>query len=385
MLTDGWSPSEATGTWSIGNCSRMVLGRFAPGCDHIVELVVRPFLRPPAVTRQTIRATIGAIAIGEATLVQPATLGFRIPGDLVSMNGPTVLTLHHRFAARPSDFSSSRDGRRLAVHYEKLRVFRVEASPWKSYASHARSVLDTQPAAYPGGIQATPDEHLAEAVTRTLGLTPAQLMLRFESIGSNCEFGLVQRRCGAEPLGLLRFSATPLRRLLAGLSDRFEDLGEPSAIQPQLTGTRRPREYIIQETKYELIYHTFHYEDQIDIDTVLKQEALRLKFLRRKFLEDLQIGAKILVCKREPALSEAEILPVLAAAGQYGPNTVLWVVEAEAGQIPGSVEMVSDRLMKGYIDRFAPGDDAHKLSLDCWLQLCANAYAIWPEKHFAEN
>jgi hypothetical protein len=162
-------------------------------------------------------------------------------------------------------------------------------------------------------------------------------------------------------------------------------LGEPSAIQPQLTGTRRPREYIIQETKYELIYHTFHYEDQIDIDTVLKQEALRLKFLRRKFLEDLQIGAKILVCKREPALSEAEILPVLAAAGQYGPNTVLWVVEAEAGQIPGSVEMVSDRLMKGYIDRFAPGDDAHKLSLDCWLQLCANAYAIWPEKHFAEN
>ena len=35
-----------------------------------------------------------------------------------------------------------------------------------------------------------------------------QLMLRFEALGDNCELGLVQRRAGAEPLGLLRLLLT---------------------------------------------------------------------------------------------------------------------------------------------------------------------------------
>jgi hypothetical protein len=383
LLTDGWSQSETGGTWSIRNVSRIMLGRLAAGYDHIVELTVRPFLSAPEVARQTIRAALGSIAIGDATIDQPAILGFRIPGALVTLDGPTVLTLQHRFAARPSDLSSTRDDRWLAVLYEKMRVFRVESSPWAARATSARPVLDTPPGTYSGGVQEEPDSRLADVIQKQLGLSPAQLMLRFESIGSNCEFGLVQRRCGAEPLGLLRFSATPLHRLLAGLANGFEGLGETGAIEPQLHGPRSPREYMIKEKTYELVYHTFHYEDQMDIDTVLKQETMRLKYLRRKLLEDLQTGAKILLCKRDPMLSEAEALALLAAVGQHGPNTLLWVVEAEGGQVPGSVEMVTDRLMKGYIDRFAPGENAHLLSLDCWLQLCANAYAIWPERHFA--
>jgi hypothetical protein len=31
----------------------------------------------------------------------------------------------------------------------------------------------------------------------------------FENLGGNCEFGLVQRHFGAEPLSLLRWTATP--------------------------------------------------------------------------------------------------------------------------------------------------------------------------------
>jgi hypothetical protein len=30
-------------------------------------------------------------------------------------------------------------------------------------------------------------------------------------------------------------------------------------------------------------------------------------------------------------------------------------------------------LLKGYIDRFAPGENAHALSLDCWITLCRNS------------
>jgi hypothetical protein len=33
-------------------------------------------------------------------------------------------------------------------------------------------------------------------------------------------------------------------------------------------------------------------------------------------------------------------------------------------------------LLKGYIDRFAPGENAHALSLECWTALCRNALAL---------
>jgi hypothetical protein len=38
--------------------------------------------------------------------------------------------------------------------------------------------------------------------------------------------------------------------------------------------------------------------------------------------------------------------------------------------------MLSDGLLKGYIDRFAPGDNAHDLSLNCWIELCRKALAM---------
>lgn len=59
-----------------------------------------------------------------------------------------------------------------------------------------------------------------------------ELMLSFESLGDNCEFGLVQRQANIEPLGLLRFNGfhVPpefrIERLVAGLDRHFYGLGE---------------------------------------------------------------------------------------------------------------------------------------------------------------
>ena len=54
-----------------------------------------------------------------------------------------------------------------------------------------------------------------------------QLMLRFESIGEDCEFGSVQRRYGAEPLGLLRWNDASYPALAAALEQDFAGCGEP--------------------------------------------------------------------------------------------------------------------------------------------------------------
>ena len=77
-----------------------------------------------------------------------------------------------------------------------------------------------------------------------------------------------------------------MRNLIRGIDDGFAGLGEPDDIDPRLEGTPR-REYMIHEKKFGLVYHTFVYEGQRSVWLMREQEAARLKFLRRKFMEEL--------------------------------------------------------------------------------------------------
>ncbi|HEX2941395.1 MAG TPA: hypothetical protein VHO91_10130 [Rhodopila sp.] len=88
------------------------------------------------------------------------------------------------------------------------------------------------------------------SAVRPEGLDPAQLvgtpaddiLFAFESLGDNCEFGLVQRYHGIEPLGLLRLAGfnVPFEARLAkrthALRLGFDGLGAPDTI-----GHFRPR------------------------------------------------------------------------------------------------------------------------------------------------
>jgi len=107
-----------------------------------------------------------------------------------------------------------------------------------------------------------------------------------------------------------------------------------------------------------------------------EQESARLKFLRRKFLEELETNDKIFVYKFDIPIAEEEILPLHIALNRYGAATLLWVVPAERNRPAGTVEVVMPGLLKGYIDRFAPNENAHDLSFDGWLRVCANAHVL---------
>ena len=56
-------------------------------------------------------------------------------------------------------------------------------------------------------------------------ISTADLMLSFESLGERCDFGAVQRKFGAEPLGLLRFAYSKYDALIAALEDRLAAIG----------------------------------------------------------------------------------------------------------------------------------------------------------------
>lgn len=187
------------------------------------------------------------------------------------------------------------------------------------------------------------------------------LALRFESLGDNCEFGFVQRRMGAEPIGLLRFASIPLPQLIFGIHERFHGIGNHvTAVQEG--------DFVLKDRLYEISYHTRIMAG--DAETIVRQQAPRLKFLARKLIEDIAGAEKIFVLKRTDGLTLADVLPLHHAMRALGPATLLWVTTDGR---PGTVRFHGHGLWQGFVDRFAPWSDTNELSLDPWLAVCRTA------------
>ena len=204
-------------------------------------------------------------------------------------------------------------------------------------------------------------------------LTDRELMLEFESIGDSCEFGLVQRNAGAEPLGLLRFSGVPITHLTRALERRFDGIAEPENIRPQVENG----EYMVKLTKYDFIYHAFVREHEMDADTLRQREVRRTRFLVNKLIGDLENPAKVLVIRQNEPLLAHDLAMLRAALGRYGASTLLWVLEATPGHPPGTVEIADDHLLVGYVRWLAPREDAPNIDHESWLRVCREAHALW--------
>jgi hypothetical protein len=224
----------------------------------------------------------------------------------------------------------------------------------------------------------------ARSVMPPKAIPLVSLMTQFESLGDNCEFGLVQRQAGSEPLGLLRFAGFQvppegrLDRLVDALDRKFEGLGEEGAINISAEGSKR--EFIIKEAAYGLHYHTFRHEREVEIEAIRKSEPRRLGFLRRKFLDDIASGAKILVWQSPATRTVGQVMPLLKALRRHGPNVLLWVVEADASHPPGTVERHGPDLLKGYVARFAPADNATDVDAESWFEVCHCAYDLYRDR-----
>ncbi|MGH7156249.1 MAG: hypothetical protein ACREF3_20175 [Acetobacteraceae bacterium] len=358
-LGSGWSGPEEGYRWAIGPQSELWLNNPGGTGDYVLELDIGPFVLPPAITAQRFSISLRGALVGRSTLSVRGQVGYRVPGSLFAEPGPLRLIFDHPDATPPNKLAAHRDSRPLAVCFYSLRLSRVAGD------------IET--------VRLEPWKGVVPAEIGKLAGTPAlRFMLNFESLGDNCEFGLVQRRCGAEPLGLLRFSNLELHRLLWCLETQFDGLGEISHLEYRLSEGNKP-EYVIRDRRSSLVFHTFLHEGEVTEADLLPQQARRLNLLRRKILEDLHNGEKIFVCKRNVTLSEQEILPLHAALNRYGPNSLLWVVSGDGAHPPGTVDQLMPGLMRGYIDRFAPYENAHDLSLEAWLSITVNAFLMQRE------
>ena len=378
----GWSAAEKNFTWTGKSSSHLLLPGAVRNGPYLLELHVAPFSHDGAVSSRRLETRVNGVQVGASEVVRQARLAYIVADKIVRPREPVRLTFSFPDAAKPADMLDSCAHPALTFSLSRLRLTTLpnnliaNVRRMAPMLDHGLRVENDAPESYPA-----PSPHLLQKVREQTGLDASDLMLNFESLGQSCEFGLLQRRCGAEPLGLFRFSSTFLDHLQRGIDCGFVGLGESDSIAIHLTTHPTNPEFYVTEENYELLYHTYVYAGEATADGVKVQQTRKLQFLKRKFLEDLQDGRKIFVrtCRREFNATE-EMIPLFMALNRDRANTLLWVVYADETHPAGSVERIATGLFIGYIDTFAPEADASNLSVDVWLSICANAYVLLLEQ-----
>ena len=303
---------------------------------HRVVLAVDP---PPGDREQVLRLVCNSVDLGEHRIGPGRTVEFHL-GDEASRRGLNTLEIVPLFCVRPSSLGFNGDERELSFSLRTISITEVSDGTDEGAARAGE-----------------PDD--------------AQLMMEFESLGDDCEFGFVQRSVGAEPLSLLRFGGIRLHRLYEGLGNRFEGIDDVAELGISIQGGEGHGEYMIVQNRYRYLYHTFVNSWEMDRDVLIAREAARLAFCRRKLLEDLEDGDKIFVVKSShaPGLRLDQVAPVAERVAGFGGGITFWATASDAEHPPGTLRWHGPTLVEGRLDRLCPPDHAARFS-PFWIRLC---------------
>ncbi len=203
-----------------------------------------------------------------------------------------------------------------------------------------------------------------------------RLLQQFEGLGDNCDFGMVQRAVGIEPLGLFRFAGCSAADMRSMLRRCFEPLGEPEDLWLDEVPLRR--EYWVKSRQYpSFSAHTTRYGGRDDPEVVRLAQIEATRFLKRKLLRDLSPARRLFVHRGEADIST--IREIAAQLQTYCDNRLLWVQPSDAAHLPGSVECTSDGLLLGYVSHVGVYEPERVpcLPVDEWISVCVKAYRLW--------
>jgi tetratricopeptide (TPR) repeat protein len=251
-------------------------------------------------------------------------------------------------AANPNDQAASRSRGAALWH------MRMKASSADSETPGADAADDAQ-----GGIV---------EVGRVADPEALALLMRFESLGQNCEFGLVQRRFGAEPLSLLRWTFVKPMTLIRLLEARGAGMGEPENVALRSSDWG---EHMVHDRRFGISFHTFMTNALADPDAFLAKQAARLRWLRDKLVGDLEEAEKIFVYKPEAGTPPAHVQRILRAIRSYGSARLLCLALADDTAPPGSVREAGGGLITGYLSVHNPVVKGRwDIPFDEWISIC---------------
>jgi tetratricopeptide (TPR) repeat protein len=277
----------------------------------------------------------------------------------VKRNWPVALARWETLKRRYPDHSGVRDG--------------ITDALW--HATQDLGVAQSEAAAAPFEI---PPLLLAQGTTDAVAGIDAgedpdalrEFFMGFESLGDTCEFGMVQRRFGAEPISLLRWTSTGPEHLAQAFETDFAGVGEPefTVVQASAHG-----EYTTLDRRYHMFAHTFTQCSVAPLEKFTAQHLKRMQYLRRKLLEDVATGEKIFVYKSDRDVTEAQAQALFASLRRFGgPLRLLCVRLADAEHACGDVVAMGEGLYLGFIDRFSTVD----IHVAAWLDLCRKTLAM---------
>jgi len=355
-LAHGWGDATGRGfTRCVGPESRIVVPRPGAPANYTLRMLVKPLTGQDQTSDRRVALSVNGMAIGTASVRDVSILECDLDWDLLTDASSINLQFTVEQARQSGNGQNSPDAQQLELGIEWLQLLdfsRPADSEAMALARSAREESKTLPA--------------------------ADLMARFESLGENCEFGLVQRLCGAEPLGLLRFSSSPLPKLLNALNSQFDGMGRLENIEVQVSSNGK--EFMIQDLRFGFHYHAWVLVGEQPPESIMKRECRRVPFLIQKLREDLASGEKIFVYHGMSPLSLEDVLQLRHAIQTYGDGTLLWVELADSDHPPGCVEWIARGILKGYVERFAPGENVHDITLDSWVTVCRAAYGMFVQE-----
>jgi tetratricopeptide (TPR) repeat protein len=346
-IGDGWSGLEDGGVWSVGDRSQLRLANPSRGGDVELSIQLAPFTFGDVLPSQRLTLDVNGVACQTLDIAAQIVLKLCIPAAITGIGGALTLAMHCPDAARPDLIAEVADDRQLA-----FSVRRVSLLPMTD------PVLLTREA--------------DAARKKVTALSDGEVMMRFESLGENCEFGLVQRACGIEPLGLLRFASAPYDKLLPALRARFAGMGEAENIVIEPSNG----EYMVHDRAFGFNFHAWALVADTTIEAVHAREVRRMPFLIRKLLDDLMAADKIFVFHAMRGLHIDQARAMATAMRAHGPLTLLWLELSDAEHPDATVERIEPGLIKGYLPRFAPGEDAKDFDLYAWVHVCRAALGL---------
>ncbi|MBF0875664.1 hypothetical protein HKD21_02225 [Gluconobacter cerevisiae] len=197
-----------------------------------------------------------------------------------------------------------------------------------------------------------------------------KLFSRFTSLGDNCEFGLIQREVGLEPLDLFRFGGIrDIQNLIQAFDEDLSAFGTASDTEIY----EAYGEWISTSNRYGVTFHTHRYAHDSSREDMRTSEQKKLRYLARKTLEDLEEGTKILVRKSNDVITDDEARALYRAVRRHGNCPILIVTQASGKADLNTVEDWGDGLLRGYISHFAPYSEAYSGSVEEWRDLCGAA------------
>jgi hypothetical protein len=208
-----------------------------------------------------------------------------------------------------------------------------------------------------------------------MDILSAAVLQRFESLGDNCEFGFVQRANGYEDGALLRWSISPLDKLILCLDNNFKDFYVFDNLEPSAPD-------MVRDTGTGLMFHTqmhsidgrFVLGDAVRQDIYAKEKS-KMDHLLDKFRRRIQQPGTICVYKRNSGTTDDEAQRLQRSLNGLGQSTLLLVKSTDDKARWGTVERSPLGFVVGLLDEFAPYFAADQVSIRVWNALLKNAYA----------